>query len=406
MEDPRFESYLRATEAMGRGQFDVEMSVSGHDEVARLGEALLALAENLRSRFDEVARLSRIAERVNAGLVLEEVLDQIFDSFRSVIPYERIGLGLLDADGDVLRSRWSRSELGKIRLGRGFAAPMAGSSLEEIIRTGRPRILNDLEDYLRRKPESEATRLIVEEGFRSSLTCPLVALGKPIGFLFFSSREKNTYGEIHQGHFLQLAGQVSVILEKSRLYQELLDLNRRLQEARLSLQHEASHDALTGLWNRRAVLQLLAREMARAAREELTLAAIILDLDYFKAVNDEYGHLVGDEVLKEVSRRLVASLRSADFIGRLGGEEFLVILCSGDQASAEEVMERTRQVCAATPIATSAGEIPITISLGAGTASGLEGVEPTTLLTAADRALYRAKNGGRNRCEVERLASA
>lgn len=401
--DSRVVKYRLAAEEMRRGQFDVEIPAEGADEMAELGESLRALAKNLEARFDEVGKLAEITERVNAGLVLDDVLERIYETFRSVIPYDRIGLALLEDDGETMRARWARSESAEIKLAVGYSAKLAGSSLAEILSSGRSRILNDLGAYLEDHPQSESTRLIVEEGMRSSLTCPLVALGKPIGVLFFSSLEKGTYREIHQGQFLRLASQVSIVVEKSRLYEELLALNRRMQGMHGMLAHEASHDELTGLWNRRAVLRLLTREMARAERARRPLAAIILDLDRFKRVNDEHGHLVGDEVLKELSRRLVSNLRAGEFVGRLGGEEFLVILYPCDENTAESVMERTRGACGDSPFATSVGDLQVTISLGAAWVGDLEGVEIPLILAAADRAMYRAKESGRNRSELERV---
>jgi diguanylate cyclase (GGDEF)-like protein len=403
--DHRLAQYRHAAEKMRRGYFNVEISTDGFDEVAKLGEALQELAKSLETRFEELAKLALIAERVSAGLVLDDVLEQVYESFRSVIPYDRIGLALLESDGRTVRSRWMRSESVEIKLGVGYAADLAVSSLAEITDSGRPRILNDLEAYLEEHPQSRSTRLMVAEGSRSSLTCPLAVLGKPIGFLFFSSLEKDTYREIHQGHFMQLASHISAILEKSRLYEELLALNGRLQGMQKTLEHEASHDVLTGLWNRRAVLRLLEREMARAQREERTLAAVILDLDHFKKTNDEHGHLVGDEVLKELSRRLVASLRSAEFIGRLGGEEFVFVLCPCDETTAGHVMERVRVACAEPPFATSVGDLEVTVSLGAAMVHDLDGVELSVVLNVADQALYRAKENGRNRAVLDAVNS-
>jgi diguanylate cyclase (GGDEF)-like protein len=388
---------------MQRGLFSVEVPTDGFDDLARLGESLQALACSLETRFEELARLARITERLNESLVLEDVLDEVYESFRTVIPYDRLGLALLEKGDKVVRARWAHSEAVDIKLGKGFSLKLAETSLGRVMNSATPRILNELEAYLEDHPSSESTRLIVAEGIRSSLTCPLVALGKPIGFLFFASREKNTYREMHQGFFMQMANHISVVLEKSRLYEEMLDLNRRLQETQRTLEHEASHDSLTGLWNRRAVLRLLKQECARADRKGHPLAVIILDLDRFKPVNDEHGHLVGDEVLGELARRLTSSLRSDEFFGRLGGEEFLLILRPGDRASAEMVMERARRTCEEEPFSTTAGDLAITASLGAAVVENAGGFELADLLSAADRALYRAKAGGCNRSELELL---
>ena len=401
MNDPRVERYRRATEAMQAGQFDVPIPIGEPDEVSRLGVALQGLAQTLETRTEQAAKLAAMTQKVNEGLVLEDVLDLVYESFRSLIPYDRIGLSLMAQEGHIVRARWARSEAREIKLRAGYAATLGGSSLEKIIKTGQPRILNDLEDYLEKHPESDSTSKIVAEGMRSSLTCPLIALGKPFGFLFFSSMRKNAYNEIHQGLFLEIAGQLSVILEKSRLYQDLLTATEKLQEAKVALEHQATRDSLTELWNRRSVLDLLKRELARASREERPLAAVMVDIDHFKRINDEVGHLVGDEVLRELTRRVGSCLRSADILGRLGGEEFLIVLYPGDQQTALEVMERARQACAARPVKTETGEFVVTVSLGAAVVEHVNGLDIPTVLRTADSALYRAKNEGRNRSIVE-----
>jgi len=99
---------------------------------------------------------------------------------------------------------------------------MAGSSLQRIIETGEPRILNDLSEYLADHPHSRSTRLIVEEGIKSSLTCPLIAMGQPIGFIFFSSREVAAYRSVHSDIFKLIAGQLSVVIERSHMYEQLV----------------------------------------------------------------------------------------------------------------------------------------------------------------------------------------
>ena len=401
MNDARVTLYRQAAEALRKGEFDVDIPVGEVDEVSELGEALRALAETLKAQSEQSAMLATITQRVNEGLLIDEVLDQIYENFFSLIPYDRIGLALLEDGQTTVRAFWARSEATQIRLPLGFSAGLAGSSLEDIIRTGQPRILNNLTAYLKDHPDSDSTRRIVAEGMRSSLTCPLVVKNQPVGFLFFSSMKANTYSEDHQELFLQIAEQLATTLEKGRIYQELLDITEELRQARDALETEATRDSLTGLWNRRSILELLKRDMARAQREEQTLSAIMIDVDYFKRINDRIGHLAGDEVLTEISSRMASTLRSADTLGRIGGEEFLIILYPADKQTAVEVMERARIACSSSPVLTDSGEFEVTISLGAAVVEDFEDIDLTTILKTADHALYRSKEGGRNRSEVE-----
>jgi signal transduction histidine kinase len=176
-------------------------------------------------REEELQALLHITEKINAGKVLDEVLEYAYGSLHSIIPYHRIGFSLLEEDNTVLRAYWARSEAAEIKLGKGYFAAMHGSSLEKILRTGEPRILNDLEAYLREHPHSDSTRRVVEEGMRSSLTCPLIASGSPIGFLFFSSMKVNEYRDAHVELFQEIAGQLALTLEKSRLYEKVIQFN-------------------------------------------------------------------------------------------------------------------------------------------------------------------------------------
>jgi serine phosphatase RsbU (regulator of sigma subunit) len=181
-----------------------------------------AIVQRLIQREEEFARLSRITEKINYGLMLEEVLDFLYDEIRRVIPFNRIGFSLVDEKRGTVVAWWARSDRGTL-LGKGYEAPLAGSSLKQILDSGRPRIINDLEAYLAARPQSESTRLIVNEGIRSSLTCPLIVQGKPVGFIFFASVEKHAYSTSHVAFFQQIAGQLSAIVEKGRLYTELAE---------------------------------------------------------------------------------------------------------------------------------------------------------------------------------------
>jgi len=225
MIDSRIEKYIDVIKALKNKQFQIDIPIEKNDEIGKLGEALIDLKEILK-HFEETNKLVLITDQINAGFTLDEVLNYVFDSFQSIIPYDRIGFSLIEGDGQVVKARWGRTKALKMKIEAGYSAPLAGSSLQYIIETHQPRILNNLEDYLKEHPNSDSTRKIVDEGMRSSLTCPIVARGKPIGFMFFSSMRPNAYKDVHIDIFLRIANSLSIIVEKSKLYQELGDLNQ------------------------------------------------------------------------------------------------------------------------------------------------------------------------------------
>ena len=221
-DDERMARLFETIERLTRGEYDIPESTSAPvDNRDRLRLALEDLARTLDRHHRETQHLDEITARINAGLLLDEILETVYNDFRELIPYNRLGLSLIEEDGKTVRARWSRSDQPCLHLGPGYSAPLEGSSLKSILETGQPRILNDLEEYLRCKPESESTRLIVKEGIRSSLTCPLVAGGVPVGFLFFSSIEPGTYQDVHVDIFQRIARQLAVMVEKGRLVSEL-----------------------------------------------------------------------------------------------------------------------------------------------------------------------------------------
>jgi two-component system, cell cycle response regulator len=179
-----------------------------------------------------------------------------------------------------------------------------------------------------------------------------------------------------------------------RVGTRILTLQEDLIRAREDLRFQATHDVLTGIWNRRAVLDLLHREIERAARFHASTGVLMLDLDHFKKINDTYGHLTGDAVLKETAQRITQVVRSYDFVGRYGGEEFLVLLPGCNKEQAEHSGERIRLAATATPVFAAGSEIPVTISIGA---TATIGGPETEVLAIADAALYQAKSAGRNR---------
>jgi len=171
----------------------------------------------------------------------------------------------------------------------------------------------------------------------------------------------------------------------------------------LGARRDASHDPLTGLANRRSAERRLASDRARAMRQNEPLSVLMLDLDHFKRVNDQWGHAAGDLVLKATAQALCDEVRGADLPSRFGGEEFLTILPGTDATRAMEVAERIRQHMAGLVIAAPGDTIRITASIGIATIGADEEVEQ--LVARADAALYGAKDGGRNRCMIAPVAN-
>ena len=182
-----------------------------------------------------------------------------------------------------------------------------------------------------------------------------------------------------------------------RTGQRILHLEGRLVEARENMRFKATHDTLTSLFNRGVIVELLGREVSRSRRERVPTAILLCDVDHFKNINDTHGHLVGDEVLQEAARRLLLSVRSYDYVGRYGGEEFLIILNNCDPVSGPRRAEEIRRSLSDTPVQTGIGPLLVTMSMGVHQTQnwGVRTVEE--LLHDVDLAMYAAKAAGRNR---------
>jgi diguanylate cyclase (GGDEF)-like protein len=185
----------------------------------------------------------------------------------------------------------------------------------------------------------------------------------------------------------------------------IVELQDSLIQARDALRDQAMHDPLTRLLNRRATMDALLGELNRCGREEKPLTAMMVDLDHFKSVNDRYGHPAGDAVLCEVSRRLRISSRTYDVVGRIGGEEFLIVAPGCGAAQGVAQAERLREVVGTQPITFKDLSINVTISVGVATMLHPKHDAIEVLLGLADQALYRAKAGGRNRVEGQCAAN-
>jgi diguanylate cyclase (GGDEF)-like protein len=169
-------------------------------------------------------------------------------------------------------------------------------------------------------------------------------------------------------------------------------------QTQASLRFHAEHDGLTGVLNRRAIRDLLRKELARCRREKTTMGIILADVDHFKKINDRHGHGAGDAVLVAAMQRISSTLRSYDVVGRYGGEEFLIIAPGCDLELAQKLAERIRVAVGEQPI--DLGDENTTITLSLGVTLGTAESDPEFLVALADTAMYQAKRKGRNRVEV------
>jgi diguanylate cyclase (GGDEF)-like protein len=226
---------------------------------------------------------------------------------------------------------------------------------------------------------------LLAEDQKCWLAVPLRTRVERLGALIVSSSLPHAFDDGRADLASALVGQAMVAYENARLFAQVQQL--------------ATIDDLTGIANRRHFFDLAARELDRARRTQGGLLALMIDIDLFKTINDGYGHLVGDQVLRIVANRLSRFARSYDVLGRYGGEEFALLMPNGSEDAIASA-ERVRAAIADTPVPTSAGPMTVTVSIGAARLAP-EDVDVSALLARADRRLYEAKRGGRNRVAAD-----
>ena len=227
----------------------------------------------------------------------------------------------------------------------------------------------------------------LERGYKSFIAIPLIAQDRALGCMNLYLAERHEFDADEVQLLSTFASQAAVSIENARLFEETRQL--------------AITDELTGLANHRHFYHQLAREVRRSQRYKRPLTLLMLDLDYFKRYNDRFGHLAGDQALRETAELLRRNSRDVDLVARYGGEEFAVILPETDPERAVTQAERTRAAVAGHAFRgeDSNPQGDLTVSIGvAALSSGMRKIEE--LVRDADQALYRAKAQGRNRIEL------
>ena len=233
--------------------------------------------------------------------------------------------------------------------------------------------------------------------------CPVRAPnGEKIGTLCAIDTRPRDFDESEVQMLVDLAAMVETELRVSSLSALQANLLKELDES----QRLALVDPLTRVWNRRGIMQLLERRWSEADRNGDVVVVVMADIDHFKKINDERGHATGDAVLQSVSRRLTAAMREEDVVGRIGGEEFLLILTGCHPSELKRAVERIRSLVAKSTLSVPGGDVNVTLSFGAAAVRPSDAVTIDQLIKFADEALYAAKGAGRNCVEVSAKTAA
>lgn len=352
------------------------LTLFGQQAAIAIQNARLFESEQDRSR--EAETLRRAGAAVAGTLDQNEAIEKILEQLNRVVPYDSASVQLL------------RQGFLEVVGGRGWPDQDAVVGMRFPVPADNPntRVIQDRQSVIVNNTSQQHLDFHqsgISNHNGSWLGTPLVIHEQVIGMLAVHKKNPNFYTPVHARLITAFADHVAIAIENARLFTEV--------------QTKAITDSLTGLYNRRGLFELGQRELDRMRRYERPLAAIMLDIDYFKKVNDTYSHAIGDQVLKELAARCQSHLREIDILGRYGGEEFAILLPEADQHNARLVAERMRKHMTDRPVQTDHGPISITISLGV-TAATQDTLDLAILLDRADTAMYAAKQSGRNRVAV------
>ncbi len=217
--------------------------------------------------------------------------------------------------------------------------------------------------------------------------------GKTIGTLCVIDRKPRTLTPNQIEDLKDLAAMVEIELKSRQMATAQIRMNEELAEAKRAV----LVDPLTRLWNRAGGDEFLAREHSLAVQKNEKFCIAVIDIDFFKKINDTHGHPAGDEVLREVARRILRNVRNDDFACRMGGEEFLLIIGDPHATEALTVAQRVREAIRSVPVEIAGKEIPVTISMGLAYFDPARSVSCAEVIQLADSCLYRAKQNGRDR---------
>lgn len=332
------------------------------------------LREQLGQLKEELSVINRSSAIMASSLDIQRIFDSFIKELSKIVDIDWAAINLI-ADRELYILSLS-SEIGSTwKVGERIS--MSGTATEWVAQHKKAIVESDLTE----KSLFVTAKSYIKQGVRSIAYLPLIAGGRAIGSLIIASRQSNAYSRRQMDFLEKLAAQITMPIEHSQLYAEV--------EAKSRI------DGLTGLFNRRSFDEVMTNESSRFSRYGGIFSLIIADLDNLKTVNDAYGHLAGDEALRQVGGVIRNMIRISDQAFRYGGDEFAIFLPNTSIDAANRVAERIRQQVASTLID---NQTPITISLGLACWPA-NGGDANAIIAAADAALYQAKRSGGNKSQ-------
>jgi diguanylate cyclase (GGDEF)-like protein len=371
--------HLIAILAVGRkrsGRYSLEDWRLLEDITRRVAESMEKeyLREQLQEREEELSLINRSSAIITSSLAIQEIYDSFIEGLKKVVDVtwaaivlaEESGLSFIALSSEV-DTDWQVGE----------KVPLAGSGTEWVINHKEAVYEPDIKQEGKFLP----TNRYIQWGLRSVVHLPLIAKGGVIGSFIVASRQPHAYSPRNIALLEHLAAQIAMPVENARLYAQVE------QKSRL--------DELSGLYNRRSLDEMIDTEIIRHSRYGGIFSLAILDLDSFKVFNDNFGHLAGDKLLRQVGQALRSAIRGSDVAFRYGGDEFAILFPQTGIDAAGAVVERVRKKIADK---VEAGDIRITASIGLASWPA-DGVGQMDIIAAADRALYQAKRSGGNQVQ-------
>ncbi len=350
-------------------------------ETKELLEKALIQAHEAREEAEasviEANTLREVSSIITSSLDLEATIEAILNQAKKVIPYDTASVQILKDNQLTIIGGGGWKELDKV-LGLTFSIP-GDNPNTVVIETKEPVIIEDLSNNKLSFKFNTAEYL-----GESWIGIPLLMRNKVIGMMTFDNKQKNYFTGNHIKLGKSFASHVAIALENARIYEEVKEL--------------AAIDPLTGTNNRRSFFEYALQQEKLYKRYGTEFSIIMLDIDYFKRINDEYGHQTGDTILKNLVSIIKNGLRDSDFLCRYGGEEFVILLPQSDEADAYEIAERIRKSVKSN-LKIDGSSTGITISNGCAELRSSELGNVDSLINIADKAMYYAKNNGRDQSQ-------